>query len=184
MEPLRAELFPAQTSWIVEPRYTTVEFKVRSLFFFTVKGGFTDFSGTIALDENDLRASSVEVAINAASIRTGRTGIKQRDRYLRSADFLDAGKHPEIRFASTQVERGRDRDMLRVTGTLTIKGRSREIVLDVLETDRSRSPRGDEIAYYTALAAIDRHDFGVSYGRGLIGRTVNVTVQVQALRNN
>jgi len=180
MEPLRAESFPTQTSWIVEPRYTTVEFKVGNLFFFTVKGNFTDFSGTIALDEKDLRASSVEATINAGSIRTG---IGRRDRHLRSADFLDAGKHPEIRFASTRVERGRDRDTLRVTGTLTVKGRSREVVLDVLETDRSRSPLGDEIAYYTALAAVNRHDFGVSFGRGLFGRTVNITIQVQALKN-
>jgi polyisoprenoid-binding protein YceI len=165
--------------WVIEPRYTTVQFSVRNFFFLTVTGSFNDFTGRVTLDENDIRRSSVEVVIKAASINTG---LKRRDDHLRSSDFLDVDKYPEIRFQSTSVEKGRDRDALRVTGTLNIKGQSKETVLNVTETDHSRSPQGEEVAYYVALTQIDRHDFGISYGRGLIGRNVQVTVQVQATK--
>jgi polyisoprenoid-binding protein YceI len=178
MEPQMAEN-PARNYWVIEPKYTTVQFSIRNFFFFTVTGSFTDFTGTVWLDENDIRLSSVEAVIKAASINTG---IKRRDDHLRSSDFLDVEKYPEIRFESTSVERGRDRDALRVTGTLNIRGQSKDLVLNVTETDHSRSPQGEEVAYYVALAEVDRIDFGISYGRGLIGRNVKVTIQVQATK--
>ncbi|MCI0339297.1 MAG: YceI family protein [Acidobacteria bacterium] len=168
-----------KTIWFIEPKYTTVEFSVGNLFFFTVKGRFPEFTGRIIFDESDLHGSSVEVTIKAASINTG---IKRRDDHLRTADFLDVKKYPDIRFQSTKVEKGRDRDTLRVTGNLTIKGRSREVVLDVEETDHSRSPQGDEVNYYIAQTKINRFDFGVSYGPGIIGRILKVTIQAQALK--
>jgi len=176
---MKAETIGAEsaiTIWTIDPQYATVEFTTKTLFF-TVKGSFTDFGGKITLDENDIKRSSVEATINAASVKTG---IKKRDEHLRSKDFLDARAHPEIRFQSASVGPGRDRDMLRVTGTLTIKGQTREIALDVTITDRSRSPRGDEIIYCAAVADIDRFAFGVNYGRGLIKRTLKILIQAQA----
>ncbi len=115
------------------------------------------------LDERDIRRSSVEAALKTASIETG---IKRRDAHLRSADFLEIDRYPEIHFQSTKVEPGKDRDTLRITGPLTIKGHSQEIVLDVTEVDRSCSPGGQEVAYYTALVTLDRFDFGVKHMRG------------------
>ncbi|MGE0128234.1 MAG: YceI family protein [Blastocatellales bacterium] len=179
MKPEAISAGGAQTVWTIDPQYATVQFSVRNLFFMTVTGSFTEFGGTITLGEDDIKHSSVEAAIRAESIGTG---IRRRDTHLRSPDFLDAEKYPEIRFQSLRVEKGRDRDMLRVTGELTIKDRSREIALDVWVTDRSRSPQGDEVAYYTAMAEIDRHGFGVSYGRGLIGRAIKILIQVQAMK--
>lgn len=164
--------------WTIDPRYATVEFSVK-LLFFTVKGRFTDFSGKITLDENAIHRSSVEAAIKAASVNTG---VKMRDDHLRSKDFLNADSFPEIRFQSASVGRGRDRDMLRVAGTLTINGQSREAALDVTMTDRSRSPQGDEIIYCTAVAEIDRFDFGVEYARWLIGRKLKILIQIQAMK--
>lgn len=176
-EPQRAE---GRTYWIIEPKYTSFEFSVKSFFFFTVKGKFSDFLGNLAIDETDVRHSSVEVAIKATSLSTG---IKRRDNHLKSADFLDVAHHPLISFQSTGVEKGRDRNTLKVTGNLTVKGKSKELVLDVEETDHSRSPQGDEVAYFVAQTKIDRFDFGVRYGRLFIGRTLKVTVQAQATRN-
>jgi polyisoprenoid-binding protein YceI len=178
MEPQRIGS-PARTHWIIESKYTTVQFSVKALLFFTVEGGFNDFVGEMVLDESDLRRSSVATTIKAYSITTR---SRRRDTHLRSADFMDVEKYPEVLFQSTKVEKGRDRDAIVVTGTLTIKGRSREVVLNVTETDRSRSPQGEEVAYYVAQTKIDRFDFGVTYGRWLIGRTIKVTIQVQATR--
>src|SRR5262245_27819423 len=168
----------AITVWTIDPQYATVEFTAK-LLFLTVKGRFTDFSAQLTLDENDIHRSSVEATIRAASVNTG---VKMRDDHLRSKDFLDAESYPEIRFQSASVGPGRDRDMLRVTGTLTIKGQSREVALDVTVTDRSRSPQDDEIIYCTIVAEIDRLAFGVKYARGLIGRTLKVLIQAQAIK--
>ena len=168
----------AITYWTIDPQYATVEFSAKMLFF-TVKGRLTDFGGKITLDENDIYRSSVETAIKSASVSTG---VKMRDEHLRSKDFLDAAQYPEIHFQSASVGRGRDRDMLRVNGTLAIKGQSREIALDVTIIDRSRSPQGDEILYFAAVVEIDRFDFGVKYARGLINPKVKILIQAQATK--
>jgi polyisoprenoid-binding protein YceI len=171
----------SQTYWVIEPKYTSFEFSVKNFFFFTVKGKFSDFIGKVVIEDSDIRQSSVEVSIKSPSIGTG---IKRRDDHLRSADFLDVAKYPVISFQSTSVEKGRDRDTLRVTGNLTVKGVSKGLVLDVEETDYSRSPQGDEVAYFIAQTKIDRFDFGVRYARWLIGRTLKVTVQAQATKKS
>jgi polyisoprenoid-binding protein YceI len=178
MQPETIGAESAITVWTIDPRYATVEFSARILFF-TVKGSLTDFGGKITLDENDIYRSSVDASIKAASVSTG---VKKRDEHLRSKDFLATAEHPEIHFQSASVGRGRDRDMLRVNGTLAIKGQSREIALDVTITDRSRSPQGDEILYFAAVAEIDRFDFGINYGRRLIRSAVKILIQAQATK--
>ncbi len=168
----------AQTVWAIDPAHSSLEFSVRN-FWFTVKGCLTDFEGTIVLDQANLTRSSVQVKIKAASIDTR---IKRRDAHLRSADFLETDVYPLIHFQSSKVERGKDRDTLRITGSLNIRGKDREIVLDVNEVDRSSSPQGEEVVYYSATTELNRFDFGVNYGRGVIGRTLKVTINVQASR--
>jgi polyisoprenoid-binding protein YceI len=168
----------AITVWTIDPQYAAVEFSARMLFF-TVRGRLTDFRGEIKLDENDIFRSSAEASVKAASVSTG---VKRRDEHLRSKAFLDSAEHSEIHFQSASVGRGKDRDMLRVNGTLAIKGQSRDIALDVTITDRSRSPHGDEILYFAAVAELDRFDFGIKYARWLIKRTIKVLIQVQATK--
>ena len=168
-----------QAVWQIDAAHTTVEFKVKSLFFFNAKGHFGNLAGNMVLDESDIRGSSVSATIKAASIDTG---LKRRDAHLRSADFLHVDRYPDIRFESTEVEPGRDRDTLRVTGLLTIKEKSREVLLEVNELDRSCSPSGEQIVYYTVLTELDRFDFEINHSRGLIGRRVKITINVQASR--
>jgi len=167
----------AETYWFIEPGYTIAHFKVKSFLFFTVAGRFNDVAGTVVLDEADPRRSSVTATIRAASIETG---SKRRDAHLRSADFLAVERYPEISFRSTSVEKGRDRDTLNVTGMLTIKDTSREIKLLVTQVDRSCSPQGEEILYYTAVTELACHDFGISRRRGLIGHKLKIAIHIQA----
>ena len=169
----------ADAVWLIDPVHTSIEFSIKNFFFFTVKGRLTQISGTVVLDDKDIRRSAVEAAIKAASIETGN---KRRDEHLRSPDFLEIERYPDISFQSTKVEPGRDRDTLVITGQLTIKATSREVVLDVTEVDRSRSPQGEEVAYYTALTEIDRFDFGINYGRVMTGRKLKITIHVQAIK--
>jgi polyisoprenoid-binding protein YceI len=179
MQPQAKIANETQTIWSIDPTHTTVEFAVKNFFMFTVKGSVNEVAGQIKLDGADIRRSSVTVVLQAASIDTHN---KKRDTHLRAADFLEAERFPEIRFESTKVEPGVDRDTLRVTGSLTIKDRKKEIILDVSDIDRSRSPSGEHVAYYTALVELNRHDFGLDYMRGLIGRALKVMINVQATR--
>lgn len=169
----------AQTLWAIDPTHSTAEFVVKKLIFFTVKGSLTKVEGSIVRDQADLGGSSASVVLQSASLDTGN---KRRDNHLLSAEFLDADRYPEIRFKSTKVEKGTDRNTLRVTGLLTLKETSREIVLDVNEIDQSRSPNGEYVAYYSALTDIDRLDFRVDAMRLLIGRKLQITINVQATR--
>lgn len=168
-----------QNVWRFDPSYSSIEFTAKNLFLFKVSGRFSRFSGAIVLDEADITRSSVIATLSADSIETGKA---RRDAHLKSKDFLEVDKFPEIEFQSSKVAPGKDRDTLQVSGTLAIKGRTRNIVLDVNAVDRSRSPRGEEFVYYTASAELDRFDFGVGYGPALIGRTVKVVINVQASR--
>ena len=162
--------------WHFDPAYSTVEFVVRNLWY-NVKGRFNVLEGSLVLDEDDIRQSSVTATIKASSIDTGN---KRRDAHLQAPDFFDADKFPDIEFKSSRVERDKDRDSLDVEGTLTIKGKSVPIALAVNEMDKSRSPRGEEYVYYSATTELDRTAFGISYGRGFIGRKLKVTINVQA----
>ena len=165
-----------QRIWQFDPAYTTVEFVIRNLWY-NVKGRFTEIEGVIVLDEDDITRSSVTATIKARSIDTGN---KSRDEHLLKAEFFDVEKYPDIKFESAGIRRGRDRDSLDLDGHLTIKDKRVPVALAVNEMDRSRSPNGEEFIYYSATTELDRVAFGITYGGGLIGRRLRVTINVQA----
>jgi polyisoprenoid-binding protein YceI len=162
--------------WDFDPAYSTVEFVVRNLWY-NVRGRFNVLEGSIVLDEDDIRRSSVKAIIKASSIYTGN---KRRDTHLQSPDFFNVEKYPDIEFQSTRIERGKDRDSLDLDGTLIVKDKQVPIALAVNEMDRSRSPKGEEFIYYSATTELDRVACGLSYGPGLIGRRLKVTINIQA----
>jgi polyisoprenoid-binding protein YceI len=166
----------SRRAWKFDPNYTTVEFAIRNLWYI-VKGRFGVVEGIIVLDEEDISRSSVTATIKANTIDTK---SKKRDAHLLLRDFFDVENFPEIEFKSTSVRRGRDRDSLDVEGTLTVKDKSVPVSLAVNEMDRSRSPSGEEFVYYSATTELDRFALGISYGRGIIGRHLKVTINVQA----
>ncbi|HEX6729066.1 MAG TPA: YceI family protein [Pyrinomonadaceae bacterium] len=168
-----------RTLWRFDPEHTTVEFSVRTLFFFTVRGRLVVLDGNIVLDEANSGGSSVEATVKSGSADTGN---KRRDAYFRSASFFDSNLYPEIEFRSSSVAPGKDRDTFLVDGSLKIKGHTRTVQFNVDQFDRSRSPDGEEVIYYLATTEIDRSAFGIHGGRRLIGRTVKAWINVQANR--
>ncbi len=168
-----------QTFWRLDPEHTSVEFSVRTLFFFTVRGRLALLGGNVVLDEANIGGSSVEATIRSSSVDTG---SKRRDAYFRSDSFLDANQYPEILFQSSSVEPGKDRDTLRVNGFLKIRGHHETVQFNVDQVDRSRSPNGEEVIYYVATTEIDRSAFGIPAGHRLIGRSVKALINLQAIR--
>ena len=137
------------------------------------------------LDPADLTRSVIEATIDAASISTREP---QRDQHLRSGDFLDVAAHPTIDFRSRHIVRT-GRNTLEVTGDLTIRGVTRDIVLRV-ETDDAelRDPYGNLRRGAVATTTLDRTDFGLTWnavletGGLLVGEEIKVTVDVQLVR--
>jgi polyisoprenoid-binding protein YceI len=141
-------VIPAGT-WAVDPIHTTIGFQVTdtSDLFSTIVGRFTDYEGRIEGGEEPSLAGTIRVA----SIGTDND---QRDAHLRSPDFLDAEKHPEIRFRSTAVEPTGE-DAFRVRGELTIKDTPFEIELDGRVRGVGTGKAGDERLVVDANGAFD-----------------------------
>lgn len=170
------------TTWNIDAAHSTIGFSIRHMVFSKVRGRFLKYTGAIHLDD-DLAKAWVEVTIDAASIDTG---TAQRDTHLRSADFFDAERFAELRFRSTRVESlGGDR--LRVTGGLTIRDVTREVVLEVEPAGRGMDPWGNERIGFVARTSIDRKDFGLGWnqlleaGGVLVGDRVDIELDVQAV---
>ena len=135
--------------WDFDNAHSSVEFTVRHLLVSKVRGRFTKWNGKLELDEQDLSRSNVEVDIDVASVDTHEP---QRDAHLRSGDFFEAETHPRIVFKSKRVEE-KGKDHLAVTGDLTIRGTTREVVLDVERGGIvAKDPWGKRRAGFTATA--------------------------------
>jgi polyisoprenoid-binding protein YceI len=174
----------AVSTWRIDPSHSTVEFAVKHMMISSTKGRFSDFSGEINLDENDLANSTVNVSINVVSIDTH---DEKRDEHLRSADFFDAENHPVMTFVSKQV-RPKGDDEFEVVGDLTIRGITREVVLKAEREGMGTSPWGNEVAAYTAKTEIDRKDFGLVWnvaletGGILVGDKVKLNLEIEAIK--
>jgi polyisoprenoid-binding protein YceI len=168
----------AQDSWQLDPAHTAAQFSVRHLAVSTVRGGFTKVSGSVLYDPANPGKSSIQVTIDAASVDTR---VEMRDNDLRSPRFLDAQKYPTITFQSKKAEAAGE-GKLKVTGDLTIRGVSKEVVLDVDgPTPAIKDPLGPGRLRMGASATtkINRQDFGVSALPGVVGDEITITLDVE-----
>lgn len=176
-----------KTTWQLDPAHTTIEFAVKHMMFTTVRGRFKELSGTIVVDEQNPDNSSVEVEIDATSIDTG---VEDRDKHLRSADFLDVENHPKITFESRRVEGAafREGERFKVVGDLTIRGKSMEVELACTFQGMGQDPWGGQRAGLSATTEIDRRDWELRWNQALetggilVGNNVRIELDVQAVK--
>lgn len=162
----------AADQYKIDPNHSSATFSVRHMVISNVPGRFSDVSGNIVYDEADISKSSVEARIKAATITTDNEG---RDKHLKSADFFDVEKYPEITFKSKRVEkRG---SQLVAIGTLTMKGVSKEIELP-FELNKLVTARGTTIGV-VAETKLNRQDYGVSWNRAIEGGGAVVSDEVK-----
>lgn len=157
-----ATVAPAADVYTVDGAHSDVNFKIRHLIS-SVTGRFDDFTGTVTPDFQNLDASSVTFTIAAASIDTAN---EDRDKHLRSADFFNVEKHPEITFTSSKITKVSDNDYA-VTGTFTMLGTSKEITLPVTYLGEIKDPWGNTKAGYELSATINRKDYGMEWNKAL-----------------
>jgi len=172
-------------TWVLDTAHTGVHFKVRHLMVSWVRGDFERFSGKVVYDEKDLSKSSAEITLDAASISTR---VDKRDTHLKSPDFLDAEKHPTLTFRSKRVEKAGD-GTLRMTGDLTIRGVTREVVLTVEgPTPAVKDLEGKMRVGGTATAKIHRKDFGLTWNKAIeaggvvVGDEVEITIEIELVK--
>jgi polyisoprenoid-binding protein YceI len=152
----------ATETWVVDRAHSEVSFQIRHMMA-KVRGSFNDFTGTIVADAAKPEAAQVEFTIKSASIDTG---IENRDKHLRSGDFFDVEKFPEISFKSTKVVT-RGKDKYDVTGNLTMHGVTKEVTLPLAFLGVMKDPRGNEKAGFESSTTLNRKDFGIVYNTAL-----------------
>jgi polyisoprenoid-binding protein YceI len=165
---------PTLTTWAIDASHSSIEFAVRHLMISTVKGRFTDVSGSVAGDPAAPAQGQVDITIGVASIDTREA---QRDAHLRSADFFDVESFPAMTFRSTRVEGQSDK--FKLAGELTIRGVSRPVVLDVTSEGVGKDPWGGERAGFSATTKIKRSDFGLTWNQLLETGGVAVSDEVK-----
>jgi polyisoprenoid-binding protein YceI len=171
-------------SWQVDYAHSEISFSVKHMMISTVRGRFEKFSATIDFNEQDPSRSSVEVQIDAASINTRE---EKRDGHLKSPDFLEADKHPYITFKSKWIEKI-DKKHGRIIGDLTIRGISKEVVLDVEYAGQSKSPWGHTGAGFSATAKINRTDWGLTWNQALetggllVSNEININIELELVK--
>jgi polyisoprenoid-binding protein YceI len=174
----------AAEKWNLDVAHSSIGFWVRHLMVTKVHGRFTKWSGSLMFDEQDPSLSSVEVQIDVASVDTSDA---QRDGHLKSPDFFDVEKYPQITFKSTRVEPKGDGHYA-VTGDFTLRGVTHPVVLDTEYAGRAKHPMGGERAGFSAHTSINRKDYGVAFNMVLdtgglaVSEKVEINLDVQAVK--
>lgn len=167
--------------WNIDPTHTSIEFSVRHLGIATVKGRFKKFVAVAEADENG-KLEQFEAVIEAASIDTG---VDQRDDHLRSADFLDVAKYPELKFVSTGVKQNGDQSV--VTGELTLHGVTRPVTFKLEQEKPLKDPWGNTRIASTASGKLNRKDWGLNWNQALelggvmVGEEVKFSLDIQVV---
>ena len=168
----------------LDPAHSVIGFSIRHLEIAWVEGRFKDFKGAVHYDDSDVTKSSVEFAARIESIDTG---VEARDKHLRTADFFDAAKYPEMTFKSSRVER-KGKDSFVLHGDFTLKGVTKQISLPFTITGAIKDPWGNTRFGVHAQTKINRRDFGITYGKVLesggfdVGNEVNIELQLEAVK--
>jgi len=165
----------AVETYDIDPVHTWVGFSV-SHFFTKVPGFFGKVKGTVIVDRDHLDKSNVEAVIEVASITTN---TKMRDDDLRSANFFAADKFPSMAFKSKTWKHTSD-DTYAVTGDLTIKSVTKQVVLKVTSLGFGPGMKGAAISGWEVSTTLDRRDFDIAADQGVIGNNVDVVIHVEA----
>jgi polyisoprenoid-binding protein YceI len=170
--------------WEIDSSHSGIHFSVRHLVIAKVRGQFTRWTGAITAPGGDFTQGTLEVVIDAASIDTG---VVDRDAHLRSGDFFDVERFPELTFKSSGVETAGD-NRFRVKGQLTIKGVARDVTLEVESLGQAKDPWGNQRVGFSAKTAVDRKDFGLTWNQALetggvvVGDRIDIEIEVEAVK--
>jgi len=171
----------AADNYKIDPAHTSVGFSVRHMGVSNVRGHFDEFAGSLVLDSGSIQEANATI-----QVKTVNTGIEKRDNHLRSADFFDAAKYPEITFKTKKVEKSGDQTIL--IGDFTIHGVTKELRLPVTLSGPVKDPQGNTRIGLEAKTTLSRKDYGMKFnmaldtGGVLVGDQVTIEINAEAVK--
>jgi polyisoprenoid-binding protein YceI len=173
-----------KTKWVIDPTHSEIHFKVKHLMVSWVTGGFKQFNATAEMEDDNVATAKVHFTADINSISTNND---QRDAHLKTGDFFDAENYPQLVFESDKLEKI-DEENYKLYGTLTMRGKSKPIVLNVEYGGITQDPWGNTRTGFSVSGKINRKDFGISFGTVsetggvLLGEDVTVTANAQFVK--
>ena len=170
-------------TWTVDLAHSKVAFAVKHMGIATVRGEFKEFQGTLEIG-TDRSSAKAYGTVRAQSVDTNE---RRRDQHLRSPEFFDATRWPEIAFESTHIE-ALDGQRFRITGQLTIHGVANELVLHAGVLGTHIDVYGNERIALEVTGTLSRGDYGMKFNRALgsgnvlLGDTVNLALDISAVK--
>ena len=172
------------THWKLDKAHSGVNFSVAHLVISEVTGLFSDYNVTVVSDKDDFTDANVNVVIKTASINTQ---VEKRDQHLRSDDFFNSEKFPDMTFVGKKIEKIEDKEYVLV-GDLTIRDITKEVRLDVLLGGITQDPRGNTRAGFKITGEVDRFAFGLKWNAateagGLVaGKTIEIVCNIEIIK--
>jgi polyisoprenoid-binding protein YceI len=166
----------ASGTYAIDGVHSTVIFSTMHSGTSRSYGRFNTIGGTIVFDAAKPEASKVEIEIQTDSIDTANKG---RDDHLRGPDFFDVKQFPVAKFVSSKVEKAGDKGW-KVTGTLSIHGVDKQVTIPLEQTGAGKGRKGESLIGFHGAFTIDRFEYGIEYGKGALGDTVDLIVSIEA----
>jgi polyisoprenoid-binding protein YceI len=165
----------SKTKWNLDTAHSEVTFRVKHMMITNVSGNFKEFTADVTTEGDDFTKADLNFSAKAASVNTN---SEQRDTHLRSAEFFDAEKYPEVKFKGTKFESIGGSDY-KLTGDLSMKGVTKSIKLDVEFGGIQKDPWGQTKAGFTITGKINRKDWGLNWNAALEAGGVMVSDEVR-----
>ena len=170
----------AQTAWQVDPMHSSVNFNIKHMGISFVQGRFDKFDGKVAAKGNNLDGAEFSFLVNVGAINTG---VEMRDKHLKSADFFDVEKFPNMTFESTSITKDKNNSYV-LKGKLTIKDVTKEISVPVTFGGITKNQQGKEVLGFQTTFKVNRLDYNIKYdptGAG-VAKDVDVNLYFELIK--
>jgi polyisoprenoid-binding protein YceI len=174
----------SQTTWTVDKAHSKVGFSVSYLVITDVQGYFKDYDAQITSDVDDFSTANIELKVNTSSIFTDND---KRDNHLRSDDFFNAEKYPQMIFKGKSIKNVGDKKY-KLTGDFTIRDVTKQITLDVTYNGMVKDPWGNTKAGFKVTGEIDRFDYNLKWDKSIetgslvVGKEVELVIDLQLVK--
>lgn len=167
----------AQANWKVDPYHSSLNFNISHSGISIVNGKFMEYTGNLTTNGEALEGANVDFTVKVTSINTN---VEDRDNHLRSADFFEVEKYPEMTFKSTKILATGKPDQYLLYGDLTIKDVTKPVIFDVYYGGTAKSDQSEKLGL-KAKTTINRFDYNINYDPTAagIGKDVNIVVHLQ-----
>ncbi len=171
----------AANDYIIDTKgaHASINFAVKHLGYSVLTGRFDKFEGEFSYDPANVAASKINVTIDTTSVNSNHA---ERDKHLRSGDFLNVEKFPTATFVSKKIVRDSDKDAFDIVGDLTLNGVTKSITIDVEKVGEGKDPWGGYRAGFSGATEINMRDFNIKMDLGPASQTVKLELEVEGIK--